>query len=223
MTTLSFWGRNVRDAQHIAARKFSACPWQFFDGVPDCFPDQLVWGDYAITRVMNSGVYEAVIPRLSGREIRRANRVLAGIPRGCALSHLLMNDLVYSQVDQLFDAVRSPGVGMSRSAKVLCRKRPNLIPMLDSVVTNHVRAVARRWKEEPKGAPGWFLAEWKAWKAQPRFYMRMIQESMAPQLAAIREIREFVASVPSTGVPVDAGLLRIWEATLFRAKVEERL
>jgi hypothetical protein len=46
-------------------------------------------------------------------------------------------------------------------------------------------------------------------------YMRMTRVALAASADVVRQIRAQLAAVPFTGVPEDAPLLRIWEATIF--------
>lgn len=213
MTTLQVFGLQIPGAEQVAEAKFRACPWQFFDGVADRFPDLLVWGDFAITRVMNSGIHQGIIPATDTTAIRQA---LASIPVGADIT--TDGEIHYDGVRALFLAMRSYRIGMSRIAKVLCRKRPRLVPMLDRVVTTFLWDVAHAWSTGNRdGKPGWFDAGWVGWTDgnDPTFYLRMVRESLLSDQNAVEEVRSHLASIPDTGVPVDAPLLRIWEATLF--------
>src|ERR1044071_739925 len=141
MTILNVLGEQIREAESLAEAKFLNCPWQFFDGVPDKYPNQLVWGDFAIMRVMNSGINDGIIPDRA--DIENANAALARISLNEALAESAAPP--YEQVHALFKAMRTHQFGRSRIAKVLCRKRPNLIPMLDSVVTDFLQMIAHDW------------------------------------------------------------------------------
>lgn len=212
MTTMQVFHETIPNAENVAAEKFRACPWQFFDGVPDHFPDMLVWGDLAITRVMNSGIHQGIIPDLDKLDVRQA---LASVPD---LDMATDAEIPYEDVRLLFLAMRSHRIGMSRIAKVLCRKRPHLVPMLDSVVTGFLRDAAHSWSTgQREGKPAWFDTAWAAWTDanDPTFYMRMAREALHEARTTVEQIRSHLASVPETGVPADAPLLRIWEATLF--------
>jgi hypothetical protein len=212
MAVLEIFGRQIRNAEFLAEEKFRTCPWPFFDGVPDHFPNRLVWGDFAITRVMGSGVHDGIIPALDSADIENANGILATIPVSSSLAEFDEDPAVYERVSLLFKAMRAHRLGMSRIAKVLCRKRPQFIPMLDKVVTSLLWQVARRWatsrSPENQGAspPEWFDSEWNVWTDpdHPRVYLRMVREAMRPALGSVRAIRAHLARVPATGVPVDA-------------------
>jgi hypothetical protein len=221
MTILHVFGERIPDAELVAERKFRDCPWQFFDGVPDQFPNRLVWGDFAITRVMGSGIAESMIPELDGNDIEKVNSILAAIPVSASVAEADEDLALYERVNVLFKTTRAHRLGMSRIAKVLCRKRPSLIPMLDSVLTGFLWKVAHGWDAgvaEGGKPPGWFESEWNAWADwdHPRIYLRMVREALRPALENVRAIRAHVSAVPETGVPGDAPLLRIWEATLFK-------
>lgn len=60
---------------------------------------------------------------------------LAGVPRDVDLAGAnLDNGSLRGKLERLFIAFRVPGVGIAKATKVLCLKRPRLIPMLDSRV-----------------------------------------------------------------------------------------
>ena len=217
MVTIVVFGERIEHAESVAENKFRECPWQFFDGVPDSFPEKLIWGDFAVTRVMNSGLRNGLIPDMKSVGLKKANDVLATIPRQMSLVELADDSDIYEKVKCLFEALRRDGVGLSRISKVLCRKRPELILMLDSVVTNFLWKIARRWKTGIGNPPRWFDEAWKSWTEphDPTFYMRMARCALLGADGDVRAVRSHVASIPETGVPEDACLLRIWEATLF--------
>lgn len=221
MPVLNVFGTRIRDAESVAEEKFRDCPWQFFDGVPDRFPNELVWGDFAITRVMGSGINERLIPELDGKDVGKVNAILAAIPASASLAESEEDLALYERVNLLFKTMRAHRFGMSRIAKVLCRKRPNSIPMLDNVLTGFLWNVVHRWaagQTDDENPPDWFKSEWRAWtdSDHPRMYLRMVREALRPELETVRAIRAHVATVSETGVPEDAPLLRIWEATLFK-------
>lgn len=214
MTTLNVFGERIPDAESVATAKFLACPWQFFDGVADRYPNQLLWGDFAITRVMNSGVNEALIPGQA--DLERAGAILEQISTEDALAE--SEAPPYDEVHSLFKVLRAHQLGRSRIAKVLCRKRPNLIPMLDRVVTDFLYKVGREWSIGARaGKPIWFDDAWRGWTDDddPTVYLRMVREALSAELGTVREVRAQIALKSATGVPADAPLLRIWEATLF--------
>ncbi len=215
MTVLVVFGERIPRAERVAERKFRSCPWQFFDGVPDRCPDQLVWGDFAITRVMNSGIHEGIVPELPNRS---ANRALRRIANDLDIATAQDDRLVFDDVRRLFSAMRAHRISMSRSAKVLARKRPRLIPMLDSVVTTFLWEVAKGWMTGARqGKPSWFDTSWNSWTdgEDPTVYLQMTREAVVSARPQLEQIRTHVAQVSETGVPADAPLLRIWEATLF--------
>jgi len=79
---VTFFGRQpLISCARLVTSKFEDCPWQFFDGVEDSSPNDLTWGDVAITRVMSSGLRQWQIERLLGRfEKQNASKLLAAIP-----------------------------------------------------------------------------------------------------------------------------------------------
>ena len=209
----------IRRASAQAIAKFRACPWHFFDGVADTEPNRLVWGDFAITRVMSSGLRSDLINGALARATAAgADALLAAIPDDhdliCAETE---NEEVYAYVDRLFQALDGYRFRRSRTAKVLCRKRPRCIPMLDDVVADFLLGVCHHWLQNPRQAPNWFAASWRSWSSRTVVtpYLRMIREDARVHLSELEQIRAELAADRSTGVPGDAPLLRVWEAIVF--------
>lgn len=209
----------IPNAAQVGIAKFRACPWQFFDGVRDDEPDRLIWADFAITRMMSSGVRSDLITAAIARgNAAGADGILASIPRQYDLVLAATEDPhVYQNVDLLFGALTGPRFRRSRAAKTLCRKRSQCIPMLDDVVTSFLHGVCRHWVHSAALAPSWFGAIWSSWTTEISPYLRMIREDARHHQAELEELRRQIAADPFTGVPADASLLRIWEATVFWA------
>lgn len=200
-----------------ALAKFRACPWQFFDGVPDRTPDRLQWGDFAITRVMSSGLNERLIDAaLKRASSGDAGALLTAIHQDYDLVRApAENDELYVNIDRLFAVLMGPNFKESRAAKVLSRKRPLCIPMLDTVVVEFLCRVWRIAKDNPKEVPAWLGRFPKRWTTEISPYLRMIREDARRHVDQLKAIRRQLAADPLTGVPSNAPLLRIWEATVF--------
>ncbi|MGK3981496.1 DUF6308 family protein [Sorangium sp. So ce136] len=208
----------VRNPRALAIAKFRACPWHFYDGVPDASADRLVWGDFAITRVMSSGLRDDLIaPVLALGASQYAMRQLRRIPLDYDAILAPYEDLsILGAVDALFSALDGHRFRVSRISKVLCRKRPRAIPMLDSLVTGFLDRIGREWSNSPVEAPDWFPEVWRGWRTgQVSPYLRMIRADARRHQSALEDVRRAVAADRDTGVPIDAPLLRIWEAIVF--------
>lgn len=214
--TLNFFGKAVHNAERLALDKFRNCPWPHFDGVPDPQPNRLLASDFAVTIVMNSGIRMQQVWDVLDRVDGEAVSLLTAIPVKLALeSTSEQKDCVpWSQIDQLFQRLMGTRARLSRIAKTLCRKRPQLIPMLDNVVTRFLKTAARSWRAN---GPAWFPLAWDSWATweMPSPYIRMIRHDMQAQLDQLKRLRSFLAAAQETEVPKDAPLLRIYEATLF--------
>jgi hypothetical protein len=216
-TSLTFFGESPSSAFDLALEKFRACSWNFFDGVTDLVPNGVVYGDFAITRVMNSGVRG---PTADDLDLLNASLGphLARVKRSCALEATSNSDQkLWAEIDALFAARWPERMAMSRISKVMCRKRPRVVPMLDNVVTGFLDRVVSRWRARPEEAPEWFADTFRSWKrGQPSPYIRMIRHDILPQVDVLRDLRRQLAKERAvTGVPPKAPLLRIYEATLF--------
>jgi hypothetical protein len=79
---MNAFGRlEIQDAVQVGSAKFQWCPWHFFDGVADKHPNEICWPDFAITRVMSSGVSNALIDAALSRNHDGAiGNVLMTIP-----------------------------------------------------------------------------------------------------------------------------------------------
>ena len=207
----------VENPYELAEEKFLSCPWPFFDGVPDLAPDSLGYGDFAITRVMSSGIRNNQITlALQQAKANRVEKILKAIPVGFDIigADDAAAERMLVKVDALFAALRVRGLAMSRTSKVLCRKRPHCIPMLDNIVTKYLNSVCTRWRAD-KVSPEWLEKVWPTWDWQPGPYIRMIREDARTHLDELTEIRARLATVRETGVPAVASLLRIWEVIVF--------
>lgn len=118
---------------------FGRNEWPYYDGIPDRDPYRILPDDVQVTISMNSFISRADIVRavhlgmVSGCE-----PLLRDIPPDADLS-TFDSDLAIAE--GLFNAAcAEPQVLLARAAKVLHRKRPGYIPMLDSVM---VAAYAR--------------------------------------------------------------------------------
>lgn len=107
--------------------------WAYYDGLPDRDPMHILPDDVLATVAMNSFVNDAAKVRSVHRGIAEAcDPVLTLIP---ADADLLSFDPELELAKSLFDAACGVrGVLMPVATKVLHRKRPAFIPMLDNVL-----------------------------------------------------------------------------------------
>lgn len=73
------------------------------------------------------------------------NAALAAVPQQVALWEASDDDL--TAATRLWDAVRAvPGVGRTRASKLLARKRPDLVPIVDSVIARALALHDETWQ-----------------------------------------------------------------------------
>lgn len=116
--------------------KFCREEYEFYDATPDPDPNSFGLLDVLITAVVNSRVDTADKIRGVVRGfLALDSRLLKAIPIGASLES---DDWPRTNVERLLaESMLIRGVKLSVATKVLHRKRPNLIPMLDSVLVDH--------------------------------------------------------------------------------------
>jgi hypothetical protein len=107
--------------------------WAYYDGIPDRDPDRLLPEDVLTTVAVNSYVNSAPRVRSVHRGLASAlDPLLARIPVEADLRDF---DPGFVQVRELLAAACAvPYVLVPVATKVLHRKRPSLLPMLDNVI-----------------------------------------------------------------------------------------
>jgi hypothetical protein len=120
----------VGETSHVLFGR-NECP--YYDGIPDRDPYQILPDDVQVTISMNSFVSDAGRVRDVHRGMARAcNALLRDIPPDADLASF---DHDLSVARRMFDAACAPrGMLLAVATKVLHRKRPRYIPMLDSVI-----------------------------------------------------------------------------------------
>lgn len=117
--------------------RFANEEWPYYDGIPDRDPSRLLPDDVLATVAMNAFPYSATATKI--RTIhqglaRACDRLLAEIPADVDIRTF---DLDNTHAKALFEAACGVrGVLLPVATKVLHRKRPGWLPMLDTVV-NH--------------------------------------------------------------------------------------
>jgi hypothetical protein len=120
----------VDETSHVL---FGRNEWPYYDGIPDRDPNRILPDDVQVTVSMNSFVSNANAVRDVHRGLARyCDPILRDIPVDADLATY---DPDLSTARQLFDAACAPrGVLLAVATKVLHRKRPGYVPMLDSVI-----------------------------------------------------------------------------------------
>jgi len=127
-------GPRVEDPARLAARMLGE-EWPYYDGVVMGDWDRIEPVDVLATVSVNSFVTDAARVRRIHRGLAAAcDGLLAGTPRE---TDLLDTDGAAAVERLLAAACAVPGVLVPVATKVLHRKRPHLIPMLDNVVLAH--------------------------------------------------------------------------------------
>ena len=113
--------------------RFCREEWAYYDGIPDRDPNRVLPEDVLATVSMNSFVNTADKVRNVHRGLaRRCDRILPSIPVDADIREF---DLDGSKALELLEAACSVrGVLLAVATKVLHRKRPSWLPMLDAVV-----------------------------------------------------------------------------------------
>lgn len=218
-------GRQLRkQALTLARDKFEGCPWHFYDGVRDHSPNALVWGDLAITRVMSSGISGGVILEVMDRfKTKNESALLRSIPEDYDLVECdEADDVIHARISSLFDILKGDFVRTSRSAKILCRKRPRAIPMLDRLVEAFISTSRTAWRRDEVAVPHWMDGNWNRRDlSKIEQTLHMIRSDARHHLQDLRNIRHVLSRDASTHVPPDASLLRIWEAIIYQNQADD--
>jgi hypothetical protein len=143
--------------------RFCREEYDYYDGVPNGHPDRIEPLDVLATVGLNSRIDTAVKVRTVHRGMAAAcDPLLPQLPRDADL-------LTFEPLDPVHElfaaAMTSKYVFLSAACKVLHRKRPWLIPVLDGVVVGHYLGrleertlLARSWESRPAAAEAGRLA-----------------------------------------------------------------
>lgn len=197
----------INNAAALTKAKFEQFQWEWYDGVVTD-PNAIEPTDFAITIAMNS---RATAMRMKNFMLRRTalEELLRGVPQD---THLAGDTpaRVYDAVACLFEeACRADGTALAVASKVLHRKRPSLIPMLDRIVVDHHYWLALSGDTPPT----WFDKSWLkngAW-SDPTRYMRVMAEELDANRSALAALRSLLAPT----VPASISDVRLLEATLY--------
>ena len=143
MTALAAGGRQVRDAEDLIER-YCGLRWsggddetwafRYFDLIPDSSPDEITPLDVVSCAALHPGLKRGDLAWFWDHRLQLRN-ALAEFPDDLDLAG---SPGSITQILQQLPATL-PGVDLSLLSKVLHRKRPRLIPMLDRSLLNQYR------------------------------------------------------------------------------------
>lgn len=147
MIGLILAGRDVRDAaDHV--RRYCGLPWsggadetwayRYFDAIADPEPDSVTAEDVLAAGAMSVGLSKADLSWFWTAK-QELGAFLAELPRNVQLEDA-DNRTVERVRSVAMMAAGSDSVSVSLMSKILHRKRPALIPMLDKAAQDHYRA-----------------------------------------------------------------------------------
>lgn len=121
---------------------------RYFDELPGNDPEKFTVGDLAAASLLDVRFGPHTILELLERD--ECSSLLAQIPADKVLWEASEQDLCpFSAAGQLWQRLLLiPGVGQTRASKLLARKRPHLMPILDSVIVDRLGIA---------GGDGWLL------------------------------------------------------------------
>jgi hypothetical protein len=205
-------GLVIADGLAAVVAKFTRFRWDWYDGVRTA-PDIIEPVDFAITIAMNS---RATADRMKSFMERsgRLGRLLQNIPRDVPLARETPPSVLNSVAELFDEACKASGTALAVASKVLHRKRPALIPMLDRVIVDRHYLPALRAPTHPP----WFKPEWLktgSW-SDPTQYMRLMADELDDNREALERIR---AQLPDT-IPSIISDVRLLEAALYAQLIE---
>ncbi len=180
-------GRRLHNCSDRLGR-FFANEYAYYDAVPDADPNRIVPIDVLVTVALNSRVD-------TGEKVQQVHRGMADacgplLPTIPVDADLLTFDPDLSVAEQLLAAaVTAPGVLSAVASKVLHRKRPNFIPMLDSVIVLFyldglgLKDTAGRLQVKDKAAAATMPA-WRAFREDLRGCLEQVAQLRSGLLAA---------------------------------------
>ena len=198
-------GLTIPDAMS-RLRRFCKEEYAYYDALPAGDPDQVEPMDILVTIAVNAYITNAAQARRIHRGLaRRCDGLLSAIPSSAALAD---GERWLAPLRALLHAAaQTPGVLIPVATKVLHRKRPALIPMLDNVLLAfYLRAL---------GQENW-LAQTQDKRQAATVAMVAIDAFRADLLAALPAVEELRGALAAEGYPLTvARLLEIlvWTET----------
>lgn len=107
-----------------------------FDALPPLEPDRITTGDLLAVGLLDVPLTPPAVRALLGQVGRRVEEHLVRIPSDVDLWEASEDQLepAYAMWRLLRDGLRGTGVGSTRCSKLMARKRPRLIPVVDSTI-----------------------------------------------------------------------------------------
>jgi hypothetical protein len=196
-------GLEVRNPRKVL-RAFVTQWYAMYDGVPVAEDNRLRVTDIALSTMMNSrlgGTTAALVYR--GREPVETG--LMRVPVGQDLLDVAAGEAIPGAAgirDAIDAMVAVPRVKLSSATKVLHKKRPGLIPVLEPVVEAHYHP---RWCQPPPGG-GW-----------GDYAVALIQALHGDMGEAAGELRDLTHELAEAGTPLTA--CRVFNVLVWIARV----
>lgn len=184
-------------------RRFGRDEWPYYDGIPDRDPMRILPDDVQVTVSMNSFVNTAAKVRDVHRGLsRRWGRMLPEVPVDADLSQY-DPDLTIAR-DLLHAACTLRGVLLATATKVLHRKRPSYVPMIDSVVINSYCDATGRSALKNRSQEGEHAASVGV------FVMRALRDDLNAHPEGLQRVMDSAAAVEAPMTQVRALEVAIW-------------
>ncbi|HHQ47481.1 MAG TPA: hypothetical protein ENK19_01180 [Acidobacteria bacterium] len=186
-------------------RRFGRDEWPYYDGIPDRDPMRILPDDVQVTVSMNSFVNTADKVRAVHQGLRRRwEHLLREVPPDADLA-TFDPDLVLAR--EFFDAACTlPGILLATATKVLHRKRPRWMPMIDSVVIDAYCDAAGRSGLKAVSQEGGRAA------GVGVFVLDRFRRDLLSGPRGLTEVREAAASIEAPMTPVRALEVAVWMA-----------
>lgn len=134
-------GITIRDCQNkLAEFCREDASYRSYDLPPDVKEDnELTEKDVQFANRMVARMSSLIIQSVVGKT-RAINSALSRIAPGISICD---ESVPWTAIEQLFSATLGPEIGPARVTKILHKKRPRLIPILDSVVVSYCKVACR--------------------------------------------------------------------------------
>lgn len=136
---------------------YTGARFETFQGGGDApaVADTFTAADLVAVSLLSVDVPGAAALRILGDDADNLNRPLSRIPADRELRDAADDEIgPSSPAEQLWAVVRSAGVGRVTTSKLLARKRPDLLPVIDTVVTEVLGQLDGRQARRVRGDPG---------------------------------------------------------------------
>lgn len=209
-----YGGSTIPEADVLLQRKKTNWPWKYYDNVKDDYPEKLTIFDYTITIAMSNYItaerYKAYYEALDG-----LNEKYKLIDRQIALED------IYDKEDSSLKCCRNliirmgkqKGIALTSATKVLHRKLPKLVPMLDSNVITYYWKILKCASVD-KTSPSWMQDAWNNWvdNNDPLPYMRIIGHDVSMNMDIIDKL----------AIREDISRIRVFESILFQHLIDNK-